>query len=305
MRRALSICCGIVVASAICFGTSATPASASIPVETPACAAPIDHSIKLGADVGSEGSPCPSDGLDVTKDGVTINLNHHTVWGATVGAGLTTNAFKHVHFTNGYVRGFFDGVRIVGASQFVTVDHLFVSGPSHAGVVVTGDHLTIASNTLDGDQRLGIYGGPVTHATITGNNISGDGLGGIALLAGSDHAVIEHNKVEGDTGDGINVIGDDAQIEKNNVQGNGGWGVNLNGDNNHVTKNTVNANTNGGVIAVGDAPRFVKNKLTGNGWNPSAHGLAIDASGAAAPGGSGNVARDSGDPQECDPTIIC
>jgi hypothetical protein len=295
------------VASAIGFGTSMTPASASIPIETPGCAALIDHSIKLGADVGSEGTPCGVDGLDVTKDGVTINLNHHTIWGVTPssGGGLVLNGEKHVHLTNGYIRGFDDGVRLFGAPQFVTVDKITASGPTHAGIVVSGDHLTLASNTLDGDQRLGIYGGPATHVTITGNAISGDGLGGIQLLAGSDHAVVEHNKVFGDAGDGINVIGNDAQIEKNSVQGNTGWGINLNGDNAHVTKNTVNANTNGGVTAVGDAPRFVKNKITGNGWNPSTPGLGIDASGSAAPGGSHNVVRDSGDPQECDPTVIC
>ena len=151
-------------------------------------------------------------------------------------------------------------------------------------------------------------GDAVTFATITYNTISGNGLGGIDLLSGSDDAVIAHNVVHGNfgsPGDGIIVTGDRAQINKNNAQGNAGWGINVNGDLAKFNHNTLKGNYNGGLLVAGDAPHIASNTANGNGWNPSAAGLGIDAAATTAPGGGGNIARNNGNPQECDPTIIC
>lgn len=304
MRRLLATFgCSVVIVVGL-----TVPARASLPVETPGCGAVLDHSIKLGADIGTAGVPCTGDGIDIGNNGVTINLNGHTIWGSATGAALTTDSFNNTHFTNGYVRGFFDGVRLFGSATGVRVDHLFVAGPSHAGIVVQGSELTITANTLTGNQRYGIYGGPVTFATVTYNTISGNGLGGIMLLSGSDDALIAHNSVHGNSGspgDGIAVTGDRARINRNNVQGNTGWGINVAGNLAKFNYNAVKGNNSGGILVAGDAPHVVKNVADGNGWNPGPTGLGIDASNTTAPGGYGNIARNNGDPQECDPQAIC
>ncbi len=300
--RKLALFAAIVVSATLLI---ALPASAALPVETPACDAFIDHSIKLGADVGSQALPCSGDGLHVQTDGVTINLGGRTIWGTNnVGAGLTSTNHTGVRFTNGRVRGFFDAIRVTGASEDVTVDRMLASGASHAGLLLTGNNITVTGNTFTGDQRLGIYGGPVTFSHITYNTISGNGLGGILLLGGSNDDAISHNSVHGNTGDGINVPGDRVKINKNNVQGNTQWGINVTGNLAKFARNTLKGNTSGGLLVAGDAPSIIENIADGNGWSTTP-GLGIDASQSAAPAGSGNIARNNGDPQECDPTVIC
>ena len=285
-------------------------ASAALPVEKPACGTPIDHSIELGADVGSQASPCPVDGLDVAADNVTIVLNKLTIWGTpATGFGIAETGHNDVRITNGYVRGFFDVINLSGAPVGVKIDHMFLSGASHAGISIAGDQVTVKSNTIAGNTRLGIYGGPVTHAVITNNTISGNGIGGIDLTSGSDNATVTSNSVHGNFGspaNGIEVIGNNATVKKNKAQGNQGFGIYVVGDTAKIAKNKVIGNSDAGISVDGDAPVIVSNTADGNGWHPaSGVALGIDASASAAPDGSDNLARNNGDPRECDPAVIC
>src|SRR5438552_12880 len=86
VRRTLGIAGPAALVSLWLIGLAAGPAQAVI-----ACGKTIKHDTTLGADL----TGCSGDGLTIGKDGVTLNLNGHTVSG-TGAVGIRLDGHQHV-----------------------------------------------------------------------------------------------------------------------------------------------------------------------------------------------------------------
>jgi hypothetical protein len=191
------------------------------------CGEVITHSVTATNDIS-----CPSAGLFVSGDGITVNLNGHTIRSSTASnhsAGISVQA-SSITLKNGTVRGYrADGVFLSGASNRVTgmklldndtgifvdlhgntVEYSTVSGPCEgivlnrgaSGNTVDHNHVSVAGSCTSGPDRNGIDlvddGG---NNTISFNSTTG-GQNGIRVVHGSSSDLLHRNTVSG-AGDGI------------------------------------------------------------------------------------------------------
>lgn len=198
------------------------------------CGDTITTDTKLTHDIG----PCPGDGLLVTADGITLDLNGHTVSGANGdgdNVGIRLVMASGVTVRNGTVTGFDAGVELHQSHgntirQLVVRDNIndFGSPPCDLGdgIVVGGSH----GNVVEHNQV--IHNGP---------------YGGITLLGDADDNIVRNNQVSdnnivtppGRTGcgnrfqdEGIRVEGPGAErnrIERNVVTNSVLAGIGLHG----------------------------------------------------------------------------
>lgn len=164
------------------------------------CGQEITESITLTADIG----PCPEDGLVITADGITVDLNGYSIVGDPTArdgrcrAGILLRGVSGVTVSNGTVSGFDAGVGIMG-----------------------GGGNTIRQLTVEDN---------VNYRVLTGRNADPDDVDpendivcifgeGIAVTNSSDN-VIEHNRVHRNGPlSGIALVGDsnDNQVLNNEI----------------------------------------------------------------------------------------
>jgi parallel beta-helix repeat protein len=256
----------------IVVAVAAGPSSAQGAVSDPACGDTITGDTTLHADLVD----CPSNGLVIGADDLTLDLNGHTIegdavlqdpcpddtscdWGVDNGAG-----HSGVKVVNGTVTGFDFGVVVGGADRNV-LSRLTVTDNNSSGIVVFGSagvrigRSTIARNGLDTDfSGLGIF------------NTTG------GVLA---HNVVEHNGDIGLYAEGM----DDHRIIGNTFAGNPEAGLLFDGSRNVLTGNVVDDNGDG--IAFGGDDNVVSgNRITRALGCPDGCGYGISFE-----GGSGNV----------------
>ena len=118
----------------------------------PACGTNLTHSVTLTGDM----TCTTSDGLDVGKSGITINLNGHTITGPSGSYdGVYDSGYGHVTIENGRIRNFYNGV-YVDASDTTKISNIKVHGAANAGVYFAYsqdgviDHLGAFANTSYG-----------------------------------------------------------------------------------------------------------------------------------------------------------
>src|SRR5262249_37914110 len=69
-------------------------------------------------------APASVDGIDISTDNVTLDLNGFTITGAGIGCGLVQcngifSPNNNITLKNGTITGFFDGVRLLGGGHSV------------------------------------------------------------------------------------------------------------------------------------------------------------------------------------------
>jgi len=156
---------------------------------------------------------------------------------------------------------------VVDPTQFCTTNiGLIVSGGvtlDLGGNTIRGDH-TNTGVKIDGD------GATVTNGTISGfaTGLSTAKAGGAiskikALrnktegikVTGHDNTLLsntaEANGVDGGSGDGISVSGDNNPLKSNKAKGNAGSGINVSGKGNTLEKNTAEENSEDGIKVAG------------------------------------------------------
>jgi parallel beta-helix repeat protein len=153
------------------------------------CGRVVTHSLSLANDLG----PCPGDGLLVTRNGVIVNLNGHTITGANVD---NTNEREQIgiHLMN------VTGASIVGPGTVQGFD---------AGVVV------------DGGSRNRILGltarDNINHVVLTGCMNACNYGDGIVAYNSSDNTIADNHAIHNGPYDGIGLV--DAS-HRNRVRGN-------------------------------------------------------------------------------------
>jgi parallel beta-helix repeat protein len=193
---------------------------------------------------------CPDEGLVIGADGITLDMNGHTIDGdgiSPVSCPVEGRACDvGVDNTAGH-----SGVTIEGGSiqQFT------------AGVVVTGgDGNQLRRLTISQTTNEAIAVADATNTVIDGNTMTDPGITAVVLQDSSD-AVVSGNVASASTGYAMYLMGDDIDIVHNRLDS-GEHGFAVGGDSNTVRGNVVSSS--GGGIDVFDgatATRVEGNQL--------------------------------------------
>jgi hypothetical protein len=201
------------------------------------CNEMIHHSIVLTVDVGSSGSPCTAPGLQIAASGITVDLNHHTVWGNSTGAtdyGIEFLSGVHdVTLKNGTVRGFGKGLDSSN-NKNLTISRMVLTN-NQIGTYLIGarglnlQHNVATHNAVAGfEVTLGVkahirhnvasangggFGVDVTRGDFTDNVSSNNGGDGADVSA--FHGLVSGNLAVGNTGDGIEIENGFVQVKNN------------------------------------------------------------------------------------------
>jgi hypothetical protein len=171
------------VAAALAATTS--PPSPSVPVRQVAddgsqarlgnvsCGQTLTESTTVQNDLEN----CAGDGLGAGADGITIDLNGHTIDGRTIptGSGVVINGFDRVVVENGAISGFEAGVSIDFGADLTSVRDLRISGDGVGnGIEAQSLRAAVTGNTVFG-RVIGILLGGTT--TASGNNVNENDTG--------------------------------------------------------------------------------------------------------------------------------
>ena len=248
MRRAPSVLAGLALIGCSVIGPS-----------TVAQAAPIGASLRCG-DVLTTSTTlqhdlvdCPSNGLVIGADGITLNLNGHVVAGdgasspqcleRTCDVGIdNTGGYDGLTIERGSITGFDFGVS-ADQARHLSLTRLQVTRNRLSGAILSNvekgrvERTTITRNGLTTDfAGLSVFGS--TGLTIERNEISDSGDVGLFIMDGSSRNVIRNNRIDRNPEDGILLNGDDNLVTGNVLSKDGG-GVALGGNRNRVTRNKV------------------------------------------------------------------
>ena len=244
--------------------------SPSIAGPGPACGDTLTTDTTLHADLVD----CPSNGLVIGADNITLNLNGHTIDGdgalvdpcadETCDLGVDNLAgHSNVTITGGTIREFGFGL-LVGGADDNQLNRLTVSDNLFSGILVfEATHLR------------------VEHSTITRNGLGTD-FSGIAAFA-MTHSTLAHNHVA-DNGDiGLFAEGIEGnRIVGNEFSGNPEAGMLVDGSRNVVSRNRLTSGADG-IILAGDDNLVSRNHISGApGCRGCGYGISFE-------GGSRNV----------------
>ena len=218
------------------------------------CGQVITQSTKLTNDL----LDCLGDGLVIGADGITLDLDGHTIVGTGVGYGILNNGFDSVTITNGTIQEFVAGVQL---------------GSGTARNIVS--QLTLQLNELAGVEMINADDGTDGN-TVRQNTIAGNG-GGVALLSGTQNALVTNNVFSGSSGESISIVSSSAnRIEGNQISGSSDVSVMLEG----ASGNTVIGNS---VLGSADSSIVVHlgsndNRIEGNDLDEGEAGIIVDDS---------------------------
>ena len=212
---------------------------------------------------------CPSNGIVIGADGITLDLNGHLIDGdGTEFVGCPKNEFCDI----GLLNDGHDGVKLRDGSV-----RDFDFGP----LIVDARHNRVANLTVSRIAGTGIILLRSSRNRVIGNSARANGLqldqGGISLNR-SHHNVIKGNALRRNGDLGVFMeISDDNRIRKNRMRGNPEGGVIAEGHGNVFARNRI-VRGGGGILitkitdhgAVGNVVR--RNKVR----NVRASGIAVD-----------------------------
>jgi hypothetical protein len=122
---------------------------------TPTCGMHVTTSITLGADT----PPCSTDALIVDADGVTIDLNGHTVLGDIVTPGTTgivVGDHDKVTIKNGVVRGF--GIGIASSfGQGLKIQNIEARSNDLFGAALGGSGIIVTKSVFVFNSETGLF----------------------------------------------------------------------------------------------------------------------------------------------------
>jgi parallel beta-helix repeat protein len=222
----------------LAFLTFSAPASAS-PVR---CGDVITQDTRLDSDLVN----CAGDGIVIGADGVTLDLNGHSIRGRGGGTGVSASGRRNVAVVDGAIRGFPVAVafsEIDGGAVHEIAARGIVSCVSSAGCVIErtivegagifvirargGSPSVVRRNLVSGATGAGItVNFTAAETSVARNVVEGNGSGIEAFHSSVEQ--ISDNTISHNAGSGISAArGGDTTIRRNLVVGNGGDGIEL------------------------------------------------------------------------------
>jgi parallel beta-helix repeat protein len=235
--------------AALALAAFVVPGSGQALASSVSCGATITTNTKLDSDLTN----CPSDGIVIGADNITLDLNGHTIGGDGVPAGSC----------------FEEGICDVGISNEAGHSGVTIKGGAvrgfDEGIFVRGSANRIQGVASANNSTFGVILGDSTGSRIDHNSSVDDGVCGI-LMFGSSDSRIDHNSVAGTTGYAMPVLGSSNNRIEQNVLNGDQHGIQVEESSNH---NEVRGNriSHGGGIEVGHSGdnRVEGNVLTGAG----------------------------------------
>lgn len=212
---------------------------------------------------------CPSNGIVIGADDITLDLNGHTISGdgkpvrrcsrrQICDIGIANDGHNGVVVRNGSVSGFGTGVVVAGARENRLLS-LASSRNQYFGFVIAGSARTVIRDSSGNDNPAP----------------DGDGLG----VFGSHDLRIVNNSFRRNAQLGMHIEGSSKNLVKGNVfVRNGDFGILMEGDRNQLRENR---STRDGVAAIQIGPGSW-NVIAGNRVDGSGEGIGIEK-------GRGNV----------------
>ena len=201
--------------------------------------APVPHEITCGEIltrsivVTNDLIDCPGNGIIVGANGITVDLDGHTIDGVGLDGGIVNMGFDSVTIKNGVVTEFDYGVLL---------------NPGSAKGVVTGirAELNQEAGIALADADEGGFGNTIRENTVVLNEV------GIALYSNTRHTIVRDNHVGGNLGDGVRLeMANENPIQNNEIANSAGFGVYIFGGHDNVVRdNELDANLGG--VAVGE-----------------------------------------------------
>ena len=215
--------------------------------------------------------PLDSNGLSINGDGVTLDLNGHTISAAPQmdNSALQVEGSVGVRVLNGKLRGFNIGLNVTD-SEDVTAKGLDIRKAEGRGVYVIGaNHVRVQNGAVRGPSVTGMDIRTTTdHIKITGNELRGVGID----IQGQDQKVADNEMISPDQ-PGVSVIGGGgSEVERNrisDVTGGGGIVLGTGVSGVRVDNNSVEGAEFGGILAnPGAGPAtIVHNEVQGVNFN--------------------------------------
>jgi hypothetical protein len=216
-----------IAAAALVAGALAAPAAsqASAPLH---CGATITKSTKLTQDLTN----CPGVGIRIGADGITLDLDGHTVAAAAKrnakAHGILNVGHDRVTIKGGTVKGFGAyGVRLAGVERNHVVDMKMTANFTGIGLVESS-HDLVERSAMTGSRFVAINLTGGTANRVIHNEVAGSIGPGVLLQTsvadhGSHNRVIE-NAIEGN-GIQVNPGQVAAMIARNTIRGAAGDGI--------------------------------------------------------------------------------
>jgi parallel beta-helix repeat protein len=259
------------------------------------CGQVITRDTKLANDL----SDCHGIGLVVGADGVTLDLNGHTVDGDGVAdfEGIQVKNHDRAIVKNGRITDFVEGVGVlfstgtrirdlsiarerhvavfVGDSDDVIAERNAAADVAFAGLFATRSHDVRFQRNSVTTSGAGIAVRVSDHVAIAANTLSQNADGpGVFLFDGTSDSRVEHNTLV-DNGDGIVLDGGPVRnvIASNSESGSGAGAVLVAAEANRIEGNLFAGNIFVGVVLVGsDDNRVESNSIVDSGHDPESEG---------------------------------
>jgi parallel beta-helix repeat protein len=230
------------------------------------CGATILTDLRLNHDLS-----CTGDGLIVGADGITINLNGHTIAGSGSGVGVTLRARHNVVVQGGTITDFVTGIFVSGSSGVVVKENRFTRNREAVFLIASSGNV-VKENIAWQNQLRGIMIRPNASGVISTQNLVIENTltanpSGILLFAQPGN-ILKENMIAESTVAGIDLTGGGAsgnQIKENILTANAagikfgpGW------IENRVIENTLQLNTCG-IQGTATDNTFKENVFTANG----------------------------------------
>ena len=164
---------------------------------------------------------CTGDGLVVGADGITIDLNGHTLAGLGSGVGIVVTGRRDVTIAGGTITNFAVGVRMTTSTDVVIKQMAFVGNPEGIDLQSGSIGNTIKDSAFRSSAtraimlRGNVLDNDIKHNTFTANRV------GILMFGGVDNTV-KDNIISGSTLAGIrfNVLATGNVVKDNQVTSN-------------------------------------------------------------------------------------
>jgi large repetitive protein len=276
-----------VLCAALALAAFVVPGSGQALANDVSCGATITSDTKLDSDLTN----CPSNGIVIGADNITLDLNGHTIGGDGVPAGSCldegicdlgiSNIDGHAGVTieGGAVRGFDEGIFVLGGSENL-IRRLSLANNSTFGVIV-GDS---TGSRIDHNSSVGAVAGVVMFDSNDGridhNSLAGSE--GYAMpIFGSSHNRIEQNVLEGDQhGILLEESSNDNEIRGNRISHGGSIEIAHSSDN-RVEENALTNPGDGILLAEAHHTVVSGNLVTNAGLGfPDNGGFGITLDGA-------------------------
>ena len=246
------------------------PSPDALPTTSLACGAQITGSIRLDYDL-----TCAGNALLVNGDGITVDLNGHTLAGSGTGNGITVTGSHGVTISGGTVKGFLSGIFASSSTDLLIRDNEF-SANREAVLLQATSGSVIKHNTATNHAMRAFMIRPNTSGGLSTNNVV---IGNLVV----------------DTPTGIYLIRQPGNtIQENTIVGSAIAGIDLAEGASGVSDNIVRANhLMGGGAGIRFAAGWIDNTFVGNRIEANTCGIKGSTTGNTLTGNvfSGNAAE--------------